>query len=72
MEKYLYYRNINKKNVVIKMNVIPCIHPCLYQKEGCCTLTQATSNGKSGIVSDCAYFLPSKQQLSQQRQNTVS
>lgn len=56
--------------VVNTMNVIPCLHPCLYQKEGRCTLTQATSQGRVDLVGDCAYFLPDRHLTEQQNRKS--
>lgn len=40
------------------MSLIPCTDPCIYQKEGCCTLETACSGGLPG---GCVHFLPSQQ-----------
>ena len=40
------------------MSMIPCTDPCIYQREGCCTLRLACSCGVPGSGGSCVHFLP--------------
>ena len=47
------------------MSWIPCTDPCIYQREGCCTLDRACSAG--AVRSDgCLYYLPRPSQEDRQ------
>ena len=39
------------------MSLIACTAPCVYQKEGCCTLSRAASAGMPGLEG-CVNFVP--------------
>ena len=39
------------------MSLIACTDPCVYQKEGYCSLSRASSAGEPG-QSGCVYFVP--------------
>jgi hypothetical protein len=45
--------------------LIPCTDPCIYQQEGCCTLSRAVSSGRPAMGQGCIYFLPHSQQRRQ-------
>lgn len=38
--------------------MIPCTDPCIYQQDGCCTLSRAVSGGHPSQEQNCVYFLP--------------
>lgn len=38
--------------------MIPCTDPCIYQQDGCCTLSRAVSGGHPSQEQSCVYFLP--------------
>lgn len=40
------------------MSFIPCTDPCIYQREGCCTLDRACSGGVSDGRVGCVHYLP--------------
>lgn len=40
------------------MGLIPCTDNCIYQQEGCCTLTRAGSGGVPMEGKGCVHFLP--------------
>ncbi len=40
------------------MYLIPCTDPCVYQREGRCTLTRAGSGGRPRPGQGCVHFLP--------------
>ena len=40
------------------MNFIPCTDPCIYQKDGYCTLSRAGSGGNPSAHKGCVHFLP--------------
>ena len=48
------------------MNLIPCTDPCLYQREGQCTLARAASGGDSA-AGGCLHFLPRPSEQDRQR-----
>lgn len=39
------------------MSLIACTDPCVYQKDGCCSLSRAASIGQSG-GGGCINFVP--------------
>lgn len=39
------------------MSLIACTDPCVYQKDGCCSLSRAASTGEPG-QSGCVNFVP--------------
>ena len=39
------------------MGLIPCTDPCVYQKDGCCSLSRALSSGEPGDRG-CVNFVP--------------
>lgn len=41
------------------MSLIACTDPCVYQKDGYCSLSRAASTGESG-QSKCINFVPSQ------------
>lgn len=41
------------------MSLIACTDPCVYQKDGRCTLSRAASAGEFG-QSDCVNFVPTR------------
>lgn len=47
--------------------MIPCTDPCIYQQDGCCTLSRAVSGGQPSRERSCVYFLPNP--LQQHRQS---
>lgn len=47
--------------------MIPCTDPCIYQQDGCCTLSRAVSGGHPSQEQSCVYFLPNP--LQQHRQS---
>ena len=42
------------------MSLIACTDPCVYQKDGCCSLSRAASVGEPGR-SGCVNFVPARQ-----------
>lgn len=40
--------------------MIPCTDPCIYQQDGCCTLSRAVSGGSPSRERNCVYFLPKR------------
>ncbi len=51
------------------MSLIACTDPCVYQKDGYCSLSRAASAGESG-QSKCVNFVP--MQTSQQRRHSFT
>ncbi len=47
------------------MSLIPCTDPCIYQREGCCTLDRACSAGVPS-AGGCVHFLPRPSQKDRQ------
>ena len=43
---------------VIPLSLIPCTDPCIYQQDGCCTLSRAASGGDPAQLRDCVHYLP--------------
>ena len=41
------------------MSLIFCTDPCVYQKDGCCTLVRAASSGEAAR-SGCVNFVPAQ------------
>lgn len=39
------------------MTLIPCTDPCIYQRNGRCTLSRAGSGGQTESRSRCVHFL---------------
>lgn len=39
------------------VSLIACTDPCVYQKDGCCSLSRAASSGEPGR-SKCVNFVP--------------
>lgn len=50
------------------MSLIPCTDPCIYQKDGCCTLARAASGGFPSESKRCIHYLP-KHPSQQNRQS---
>ena len=48
------------------MSLIPCTDPCVYQREGCCTLDRACSAGEAR-TGGCVHFLPRSSEKDGQR-----
>lgn len=42
------------------MSLIACTDPCVYQKDGYCSLSRAASSGSPG-TSGCVHFVPIQQ-----------
>jgi hypothetical protein len=40
------------------MSFIACTEPCVYQKDGYCSLTRAASCGKAPYSHGCLHFVP--------------
>lgn len=51
------------------MSLIACTDPCVYQKDGYCSLSRAASSGEAG-TSQCVNFVPT--QTSQQSSHGLS
>ena len=47
------------------MSLIPCTDPCIYQREGRCTLDRACSAGQPS-AGGCLHFLPLSSQKDRQ------
>lgn len=43
---------------MIPLSLIPCTDPCIYQQDGCCTLSRAASGGDPAQLRDCVHYLP--------------
>lgn len=50
------------------MSLIACTDPCVYQRDGYCSLSRAASTGESG-ESKCVNFVPVSQQSGQSLPN---
>ena len=50
------------------MNLIPCTDPCIYQRDGRCTLPRAGSGGSPTGSHGCVHFLPRQPASQQNRQ----
>ncbi len=40
------------------MSLIPCTDPCIYQVDGCCTLSRACSGGVATKGQTCLHYIP--------------
>lgn len=43
---------------LIALSLIACTDPCIYQKDGYCTLSRAVSGGYPSETRPCVHFLP--------------
>lgn len=48
------------------MSLIACTDPCVYQKDGFCTLSRAVSTGSPTRERSCIHFLPRQEAASQE------
>ena len=48
------------------MSLIACTDPCIYQKDGRCSLSRAASAGSPGGLG-CVNFVPARPEVLQQR-----
>ena len=53
---------------VCPMNLIPCTDPCIYQRDGRCTLPRAGSGGFPQATMDASIFFPRRPASQQDRQ----
>jgi hypothetical protein len=54
------------------MSLIICTDPCLYQKDGYCTLSRAVSLGEPKGQMTCVNFLPKPSENSVERLSDIS